>query len=125
MNLKINHNPIWSYTSNQPYKILMIGGLGSGKAFALLNLIKHQRPDISKIYLYVKDPCESKYLWKRKSRKRNEKEKVGIKKLKNPRAFIDYSQTIDDAYENLKDYNATKKRKVLIGVWWYDSTYRS
>ena len=116
MNLKINHNPIWSYTSNQPYKILMIGGLESGKAFALLNLIKHQRPDISKIYLYVKDPCESKYLWKRKSRKRNEKEKVGIKKLKNPRAFIDYSQTIDDACENLKDYNATKKRKVLIGV---------
>ena len=28
--------------------------------------------------------------------------------------FIDYSQTIDDAYENLEDYNPTKKRKVLI-----------
>ena len=29
-------------------------------------------------------------------------------------AFIDYSQTIDDVYENLKDYNQTKKRRVLI-----------
>ena len=28
--------------------------------------------------------------------------------------FIDYSQIIDDVYENLDDYNPTKKRKVLI-----------
>ena len=40
--------------------------------------------------------------------------KVGIKILKNPKAFIDYSSTIDDVYENLEDYNATKKRRVLI-----------
>ena len=39
--------------------------------------------------------------------------KVGIKELKNPKAFIDYSQIID-AYGNLEDYNPTKKRKVLI-----------
>ena len=43
----------------------------------------------------------------------NEREKVGIKKLKNPKAFIDYSQTIDDVYENLEGYNPTKKRRVL------------
>ena len=41
------------------------------------------------------------------------REKVGIKKLKNPKAFTDYSQAIDDDYENL-DYNPTKIRKVLI-----------
>ena len=34
---------------------------------------------------------------------------MGIKSLKNPKAFIDYSQTIDDAHENLEDYNPTKK----------------
>ena len=34
--------------------------------------------------------------------------------LKNWKAFTDYSQTINDIYENLKDYNPTKKRKVLI-----------
>ena len=33
---------------------------------------------------------------------------------KNPKAFTDYSQTIDDVYENLKDYNPIKKRKPLI-----------
>ena len=44
----------------------------------------------------------------------NGREKVGIKNLKNPKAFIDYSHTIDDVYENLEDYNLTKKRGVLI-----------
>ena len=44
----------------------------------------------------------------------NGRENVGIKKLKNPKVFIDYSQTIDDVYENLEDYNPTKKRVVLI-----------
>ena len=37
-----------------------------------------------------------------------------MKTLKNPKAFCDYSHTIDDVYENLEDYNPTKKRKVLI-----------
>ena len=35
-------------------------------------------------------------------------------KIKNPKVFIDYSQATDDVYENLEDYNPTKKRKVLI-----------
>ena len=66
--------------------------------------MKHQRPDIDKIYLYVKDPFDSKY-----QLLINEREKVGIKKQKDLKAFIDYSQTIDDVYENLDDYNSTKK----------------
>ena len=45
---------------NHPYKILIIGGSGSGKTNALLNLIENQ-PDIDKIYLYAKDPYECKY----------------------------------------------------------------
>ena len=43
----------------------------------------------------------------------NGTEKVGIKVLKKSTAFIDYSQTIDDVYENFEDYNPTKKRRVL------------
>ena len=39
-----------------------------------------------------------------------------MKKLKNPKAFIDYSQTIDDVYEILEDYNLTKKRRALIMI---------
>ena len=42
------------------------------------------------------------------------REKLGIKILKDPKAFIDYSQTIDHVYENLEDYNPTKKRSALI-----------
>ena len=40
--------------------ILIIGGSGSGKTNALLNLINNQ-PDIDKIHLYAKDPYEDKY----------------------------------------------------------------
>ena len=39
----------------------------------------------------------------------NGKEKVGTKKIKKSKTIIDYSQTIDDVYENLEDYNPTKK----------------
>ena len=62
-----------------------------------------------KIYLYLKDPFESKYQLLIKGR-----EKVGVKTLKNPKAFIDYSQTFDGVYENLEDYNSKKKRRMLI-----------
>ena len=41
----------------------------------------------------------------------NGKEKAGNKTLKNPKVFIDYWQTVDDVYENLEDYNTTKKGK--------------
>ena len=74
-----------------------------------MSLKKHQQPDIDKIYLYVKEPFESKCQFLI-----NGREKVGIKTLKNSKEFTDYSQTIDYVYENLEDHNPTKKRKVLI-----------
>ena len=37
-----------------------------------------------------------------------------LKKIKDPIAFIDYLQTIDDVYEKFEDYSPTKKRRVLI-----------
>ena len=57
---KIKHNKHWPYIPDHPYRILIIGGSGSGKTNLLLNLIENQ-PDIDKIYLYVKDPYEPKY----------------------------------------------------------------
>ena len=51
----------------------------------LLNLIKHQRPNMDNIYLYVKHPLESKY-----QILINGREKVGIKMLKHPSALVDY-----------------------------------
>ena len=59
--IEINHNLNWHYIPDYPYRILIIGGSGSGKTNMLLNLVNHQQPDIDNIYLYVKDPFELKY----------------------------------------------------------------
>ena len=85
--VEINHNPNWPYIPDHPYRIVIVGGSGSEKTNVLLNLMKHKRPDIDKIYLDVKDSLESKYqlLF-------NGREIVGIENIKNPKAFIDYSR---------------------------------
>ena len=57
--VEINHNPNCPYIADHPYRILIIGGVGLGKINVLLNLRKDQRPDIDKIYLYVKDRFEA------------------------------------------------------------------
>ena len=49
---KSKHNPNWPYIPDHSYRILTIGGSGSGKTNALFNLINKQ-PDIDKIYLYL------------------------------------------------------------------------
>ena len=62
-NTKVNskqHNEKWSYIPDHLYRILIIGGSGSGKPNALLDLIKEQI-DLDKIYLYAKDLSEPKY----------------------------------------------------------------
>ena len=94
--------------SDHSYRILIIGGSGSGKTNALLNLINNQ-PDIDKIYLYAKDPYEKKYQYLI-----NKREKVGLNHFNDPKAFIEYSNDMQDVYKNIEDYNPIKKRKVLI-----------
>ena len=39
---------------------------------------------------------------------------TGIRNLDNPRAFIEYSNTMDDVYNNIDNYNLKRKRKILI-----------
>ena len=58
---------------------------------------------------YVRDPFESKY-----ELLINRKEKAGIKKIKNPKTFTDYSETDDDVYENLEVHNLTKKVLIMF-----------
>ena len=53
------HNKKWPYIPDHAYRILIIGGPGSAKTNALLNLIKEQ-DHIDKIYLYAKDLIERK-----------------------------------------------------------------
>ena len=60
MKRNTEHNLKWPYIPDHPYRILIVGGSGSGKANVLSNLINNQ-PDIDKIYLDAKDPYESKY----------------------------------------------------------------
>ena len=102
---KIQHNLNWSYIPNHPYKILIIGGSRSGKTTPLLNLINNQ-PDIDKIYLYAKDPYEAKYQYLI-----NKCEKVGLDHFDDPKAFVEYSNDIQDVHKNVDNYNPRKKVK--------------
>ena len=54
------HNPKWLKIPDHPYRILIVGGSGSGKTNALLNL-KDYEPDIDKFFLNAKNPYEAKY----------------------------------------------------------------
>ena len=53
--VEINRNPNWPYMPDHPYRILIIGRSGSGNTNALLNLIKHQRPDIDMRAFEIKE----------------------------------------------------------------------
>ena len=110
--VEIKHNPNLPYIPDHPQIILIIGCSGSGKTNVLLNLIKIN------YQIWTKFTYRSKIHSNRCQFKCqlhiNGREEGRIKKLKNPKAFIDYSQTIDDVYENLEDHNPAKKRRVLI-----------
>ena len=104
----IEHSSKWPYIPDHLCRILIIGGSGSGKTNALLNLINNQL-DIDKIYLYAKDPYETKYQYLI-----NKREKVGLDHFDDPKAFIEYLNDMQDVHKNIDDYNPRKKRKVLI-----------
>ena len=95
------HNEKWPYIPDHPYRIIIIAGSGSGKTNVLSNLINEQN-DIDKIYFYSRDLSEPKYEYLIKKR-----EDAGIKHLNNPNTFVKRSNTMDDVYENINDYNPT------------------
>ena len=105
---KREHNLNWPYIPGHPYKILIIGGSGSGKANALLNLI-HNQEDIDKIYLHAKDPYEDKY-----NLLINKRESTGLKHFNDPKVFIEYSNDMHDVHKNINNYNPDKENKILI-----------
>ena len=41
-------------------------------------------------------------------------ENVGIEHLNDSNAFIEYSNTMDDVYEDIDDYNPNRQKKILI-----------
>ena len=106
------HNEKRPYIPDHLYRIIVIGGSESGKANALLNLIKEQdwHDVINKIYLYARDLSEPKYQFLIKKL-----EDAGIKHVKNPNAFIACSDTMDDVYKDADNYKPKRDKKVLIG----------
>ena len=112
--VKIEHNPNLPYISDHSYRALIVARSGSGKINLLLNLIKHKRRDVDKIYLYTKDPLKSKYQLFIKGG-----EKVGNNNLKSSKAFI------HDVYENLEERKgiSNKEKKSISSVRPYDSRY--
>ena len=82
--VEIIRNPSWPYIPDHPYSWFRTRK-------SLRVIIELQRLDIGNTYLFVKDSLESKYGLLITGRK-----KVGIKNLKNPKSFIDYSQTVDN-----------------------------
>ena len=89
------HNEKWPYIPDHPYRIMIIGGSGSGKTNALLNLINKQ-DDIDKKFFYAKDLYEPKYEYFIKNHKN-----AGIKHLIDPNAFIGCFNMMDDVYESI------------------------
>ena len=69
----------------------------------------NNQSDIDKIHLYAKDPYEAKYQYLI-----NKREKVGLDHFDDPKAFMEYSNDMQDVYKNIEEYNPGQKRKVLI-----------
>ena len=105
---KREHNSKWPHIPHHPYRILNVGGSGSGKINALLNLINNQQ-DINKVYLYAKESYDAKYQYLF-----NKRERVGLDHFNDTKDFMDYSNDMQDVYKNIEDYNPNKKLKVLI-----------
>ena len=96
-----SHNLKWPYIPVHPYRILIIGS-GSGKTNASLNLINNQ-PDTDKIHLCAK----YQFLI-------NKRESTGLKYFNDPKAFIEYSNDMQDVYKNIDEYNGDKNCKIWI-----------
>ena len=97
-----------SERNDWPFKMLIIGPSGSGKTNTLLHLINNLHP-IDKIYLYAKDIDEKKYQFLI-----NKREQAGIKNLDDSKAFIEYSNDMNDVLDDMNNYNKTRDKKVLI-----------
>ena len=98
------HNPNCPLIPDHPYRLLQIGGSGSGKTNSLFNLI-NQQSDIDKVYSYTKDPYEAKYQFLIKKH-----EYVETKYFNCSKTFIEYPNDMDDIYKNIEDCNPNKKR---------------
>ena len=102
---KTEYNTKWQYIPEHPYRILITGGFGTGKTNSLSNIINNQ-PDTNKRYIDAKDSYEAKYQYLISKR-----EKVGLKHYDDVKAFIKYSNDMQEVYKNIEAYNPGKNMK--------------
>ena len=72
-------------------------------------ITQFKQPDIDKICLYTNDPFEAKRQFLIKKRK-----SAGLKHFKDSKAFIEYSNYMDNTFKNIEEYNPNKKCKILF-----------
>ena len=107
-----------SKNDDWPFRMLIIGPSGSGKTNTLLHLIDKFH-HIDKIYLYAKDTDEEKYQYLI-----NKREQAGIKNLKDPHAFIEYSNHMNDVLEDINNYKLfIRCRKLNISIVFITQSY--
>ena len=75
------------------------------KANSLLTVISYQ-PDINKMYLFAKDSYETKYWFLI-----NKQESTGLKHFNDSKAFIEYSNHMDNIYNKIKNIIQIKSAK--------------
>ena len=97
---KKDDNTSWPYTK------LIIGPSGSGQTNYLLNSIQKDNNIIDKIYLYAKVLETPKYQFLIERR-----EKKWIRKFQCPAPFIEYSNKMDDIYDDINDYSKKGREK--------------
>ena len=64
---------------------------------------------MDKNFSYSKGPYEAKHHFLI-----NKQESTGLKHLNDSKAFIEYSNDMDDIYKNIEEYNPNKKHKILV-----------
>ena len=92
------HNIIWLQIPDPPIQ----------KIDSWRFLISHQ-PDINKIYLYAENLYKGKY-----QLFINKQENTGLKHFNYSKAFIQYSNHMDNIYKNIEEYCPNKERKIMI-----------
>ena len=78
------------------------------KQILYLHLINNLHP-IDKIYFYANDIHEPKYEYLI-----NKREQAGIKNLNDTKAFIEYSDDMENVSDDINNYNKNRDKKVSI-----------
>ena len=95
------HNPNWPQIPDHPCRILITKGSGPGKPNPLFSLISQQ----PFIYLTIKQNINFNQY---------KQEITGLKHCKDSKAFVEYSNDMDDIYKNIEECNPNREHKILF-----------